>query len=125
MGESSKDKSDLSPSWQQQQSSSDGSSAQGSDKSVDSSPPSRATLLEQASSFLDNKEIRDASTGKKIAFLESKGLNNDEIQRLLGVSRIAEASKATDFADQGPYKVGKLQGFHLDTWIPSRHMEFH
>jgi hypothetical protein len=49
-------------------------------------------LLDQATKFLEDKSIRDASTDRKIAFLESKGLTNDEIQKLLGVSRNASAT---------------------------------
>ncbi|KAH0543900.1 hypothetical protein FGG08_001801 [Glutinoglossum americanum] len=50
-------------------------------------PASRTELLEQASKFLEADEIREASTTRKVAFLESKGLTNEEIQKLLGVSR--------------------------------------
>lgn len=53
---------------------------------------SREVLLEQATKFLEDDSIRDASTDKKITFLESKGLTNDEIQQLLGVSRNPDAS---------------------------------
>ena len=49
--------------------------------------PSRASLLEQAAEFLEAKDIRDAPTERKISFLESKGLTNEEVHRLLGVSR--------------------------------------
>ncbi|KAI9875550.1 MAG: hypothetical protein M1830_008341, partial [Pleopsidium flavum] len=55
-------------------------------------PPSRPALLEQASKFLQEDEIRDASTDRKIAFLESKGLTNEEISKLIGVSRNTDAS---------------------------------
>ena len=50
-------------------------------------PPSRASLLDQAAEFLEAKDIRDAPTERKISFLESKGLTNEEVHRLLGVSR--------------------------------------
>lgn len=50
-------------------------------------PPSRATLLEQAAKFLEAEDIQDAPTERKISFLESKGLTNEEIHRLLGISR--------------------------------------
>ncbi|PBP15711.1 hypothetical protein BUE80_DR013472 [Diplocarpon rosae] len=53
---------------------------------------SRETLISQARKFLQEDNIRDASTEKKIAFLESKGLRNEEIQMLLGVMRNFEAS---------------------------------
>ncbi|EEA26575.1 hypothetical protein TMatcc_005148 [Talaromyces marneffei ATCC 18224] len=51
----------------------------------------RSALLEQAKTFLADPEIRDATTTRKIKFLESKGLTNDEIDSLLGVSRNKDA----------------------------------
>lgn len=54
--------------------------------------PSRATVIEQAKKFLEEDEVRNSTTDKKIAFLESKGLRSDEIQDLLGISRDLEAS---------------------------------
>ncbi|KAL5328342.1 hypothetical protein ACEPPN_001841 [Leptodophora sp. 'Broadleaf-Isolate-01'] len=53
---------------------------------------SRETVIAQARKFLEEDEVRDASTDKKIAFLESKGLRNEEIQELLGITRNTEAS---------------------------------
>ncbi|KAG4427273.1 hypothetical protein IFR05_017245, partial [Cadophora sp. M221] len=53
---------------------------------------SRETVIAQARKFLEEDEVRDASTDKKIAFLESKGLQNEEIQQLLGITRNTEAS---------------------------------
>jgi hypothetical protein len=60
----------------------------------DSEPqsPSRETVIEQAKKFLEEDEVRNASTDKKISFLESKGLSNEEIQGLIGVTRHPEAS---------------------------------
>jgi len=40
-------------------------------------------LLEQASRFLDDPAIRDAPREKKVAFLESKGVNAGDIEALL------------------------------------------
>ncbi|KAK1143493.1 hypothetical protein N8T08_006299 [Aspergillus melleus] len=54
----------------------------------------RSTLLEQANNFLQDDAIRDAPIDRKISFLESKGLRNDEIDSLLGVSRNPEATNA-------------------------------
>lgn len=53
---------------------------------------SRETIVEQARRFLEEKEVRNATTDGKIAFLESKGLHRDEIQTLLGVARNYEAT---------------------------------
>jgi hypothetical protein len=58
------------------------------------SPP-REALLDQASRFLQDESIRDAPMDRKIAFLESKGVHNDEIPKLLGVPRNPEATEGT------------------------------
>ncbi|TGO49304.1 hypothetical protein BCON_0214g00200 [Botryotinia convoluta] len=58
-------------------------------------PPSRTATLEQARKFLEEDDVKNASTDKKIAFLESKGLVGDDIQELLGVSRNDEATKTS------------------------------
>lgn len=78
--------------------SSDASPANTSDDASDNTSPEpspeedRSALLEQARNFLSDPSISDASTSRKIEFLESKGLVNDEIQALLGVSRNEDAS---------------------------------
>ncbi|KAF3895421.1 Peroxisomal membrane anchor protein conserved region-domain-containing protein [Trichophyton interdigitale] len=75
------------PSWQQ--AASDNNSTATSSAAA---TESRETLLEQARRFLQDESISEASTDKKIAFLESKGLSNDEIHTLLGISRNTQAS---------------------------------
>ena len=55
-------------------------------------PPSPEALIEQAKKFLEEDEVRNASTDKKIAFLEDKGLKSEEISELLGVTRNPEAT---------------------------------
>ncbi|KAN0112558.1 Peroxisomal membrane anchor protein (Pex14p) conserved region domain containing protein [Hyaloscypha variabilis] len=57
--------------------------------------PSRATIIEQAKKFLEEDEVRNASIDKKVTFLESKGLQSEEIQALLGVTKNTEASSET------------------------------
>lgn len=57
---------------------------------------SRSALLEQAAKFLEDDSIKNEATGRKIAFLESKGLQGDEIESLLGVLRNVEASSNND-----------------------------
>lgn len=59
-------------------------------------PESRENVLEQAKRFLEEDDVKDASTDKKNSFLESKGLQNDEIQQLLGISRNSEASTTSE-----------------------------
>lgn len=76
------------PSWQAK-SSDDTPQA---DEQAAATPQPRKSVIEQAKRFLEEDEVRDASTDKKIAFLESKGLQGDEIQQLLGVTRNTEAS---------------------------------
>lgn len=56
-----------------------------------SQPASRESIIEKARKFLQEDEVRDSSTDKKIAFLEGKGLNSVEIEELLGVPKIPEA----------------------------------
>lgn len=59
-----------------------------------SNPSTRESVIEQARKFLQDDEVRNSTTDKKIAFLESKGLESDEIQELLGVTRNPEASSS-------------------------------
>ncbi|KAL4978487.1 peroxisomal membrane anchor protein conserved region-domain-containing protein [Aspergillus desertorum] len=79
------------PKWQQQHSGSSPPAADGED----AGSGDRSTLLEQASSFLQDESIRDAHTDRKISFLKSKGLTATEIKGLLGVSRNTEASSSS------------------------------
>ncbi|KAK0117443.1 hypothetical protein ONS96_013274 [Cadophora gregata f. sp. sojae] len=63
---------------------------------------SREVVIAQAQKFLEEDEVRDASTDKKIAFLESKGLGNEEIQELLGIARNTEASNTSETSAASP-----------------------
>ncbi|KKK15581.1 hypothetical protein P175DRAFT_0503083 [Aspergillus ochraceoroseus IBT 24754] len=76
------------PQWQQRNS----TPSPTSDKEDNTS---RAALVAQASKFLEDDSIRDASMDRKISFLESKGLTAPEIEGLLGVSRNPEATTST------------------------------
>ncbi|KAG2413419.1 hypothetical protein HFD88_002608 [Aspergillus terreus] len=85
------------PQWQQQQQEQQQQQQQPPSATSSTSPSSddtssRATLVEQASKFLQDDSIRDAPLDRKISFLESKGLRNDEIEGLLGVARNPEAT---------------------------------
>lgn len=94
----SRSKSPSIPSWQQRPGATqtDPSASSSSPSSDDApAPTTRQELVDQASKFLEDESIRDAPTDRKIAFLESKGLNSDEIQQLLGVSRNPEASSSS------------------------------
>ncbi|KAL2794679.1 peroxisomal membrane anchor protein conserved region-domain-containing protein [Aspergillus keveii] len=79
------------PLWQRQNSAAAPPASDDKDKDA-GEDTARSTLVEQASKFLQDESIRDASTDRKIAFLESKGLTSPEIDGLLGVSRNSEAS---------------------------------
>ncbi|KAJ5595960.1 hypothetical protein N7450_002418 [Penicillium hetheringtonii] len=89
------------PSWQRQ---SDNQPTDQSSPSPTSPSPSsddapasthRQDLLTQAARFLEDDSIRDSPTDRKVSFLESKGLNSDEIDSLLGITRNAEASSTS------------------------------
>lgn len=80
------------PSWQLQKGPETEEENKEAKPETQSEEPSRTELVESAKKFLKEDEVRDASTDKKIAFLESKGLNNEEIEQLLGVARNVEAS---------------------------------
>jgi hypothetical protein len=93
MGDSEEDRKKRGvPSWQLRASH---PSREEESRDQDSTPqptPSRASTMENARSFLLEDEVRNASTDKQIAFLESKGLESHEIQELLGVTRNIEAT---------------------------------
>ncbi|KAL8760513.1 MAG: hypothetical protein Q9184_003311 [Pyrenodesmia sp. 2 TL-2023] len=61
----------------------DGESAVSVASAITNASSSRAALVEQASRFLQEDEIKDAPTERKISFLETKGLTQDEIRELL------------------------------------------
>lgn len=63
-------------------------------------PPPRAILLEQASKFLEDDEIKDAPAERKIAFLRSKGLTEEEVYRLLELPH--DSDKAEMPKETGP-----------------------
>ncbi|CAI7672215.1 unnamed protein product [Penicillium pancosmium] len=94
------------PSWQRQsgtapadQSSSPSPSPSTSPSSEDApAPTNREDLLTQAAKFLQDESIRNSPTDRKVTFLESKGLNSDEIDQLLGITRNAEATSTSPTA---------------------------
>lgn len=80
------------PSWQLQKGAEADENKEEVKSETQSEEPSRTELVESAKKFLEEDEVKDATTDKKIAFLESKGLKNEEIEQLLGVARNVEAS---------------------------------
>ncbi|KIX97270.1 uncharacterized protein Z520_06722 [Fonsecaea multimorphosa CBS 102226] len=82
------------PSWQQQYNSEpkDNRPPPSDDQPPDhstrpASPSAELPLLEQAQRFLEDDSIRDAPRERKVAFLEKKGLQAEEIEKLLGPER--------------------------------------
>lgn len=61
-------------------------------ESLNTESSSREVIVEQAKKFLEEDDVKNSSTDKKIAFLEGKGLTGAEIQELIGVTRNIEAS---------------------------------
>lgn len=84
------------PAWQQSNKPADELTSPSSDNAPATTSTPRQSLLEQAAKFLEDESIRDAPQDRKIAFLESKGLNSEDIQQVLGVSGSAEANSTTD-----------------------------
>jgi len=95
MGDSEEDKKKGGvPSWQLKPSD---VSQEAKNEGQDTAPqpsPSRASVIENARRFLLEDEVRNAPTNKQVSFLESKGLENHEIQELLGVTRNVEATSS-------------------------------
>ncbi|KAF2639282.1 DUF726-domain-containing protein [Massarina eburnea CBS 473.64] len=80
------------------------SPAPGADESTKQEPQEMEaespSLVEQASRFLEDPAIRDAPREKKVAFLQSKGVEADEIERLLEPKTAENASPAIPEADE-------------------------
>ncbi|CAG8931425.1 unnamed protein product [Penicillium salamii] len=88
------------PAWQRTKPTDESPSPSSDDAPATTTP--RQVLLDQASKFLEDESIRDAPQDRKVAFLESKGLNSEDIQQVLGVSRNAEASSPSTDANSEP-----------------------
>ncbi|KAJ6008453.1 hypothetical protein N7540_012429 [Penicillium herquei] len=120
------------PSWQRQPASPSGDQSPAQSESPSPSPSSdvapapisREDLINQAARFLEDESIRDSSTDRKVAFLESKGLNSEEIQQLLGVSRNLEATSSSastteDKAQDTPETSSSSSTVASEATIPS------
>ncbi|KAI9848991.1 MAG: hypothetical protein M1837_005882 [Sclerophora amabilis] len=95
MGDSQSDGRPSIPQWQRK-SLPDAASTSEKD---DSGEGTRAELISQASKFLDDDDIRNASSERKKAFLESKGLRSEEIEGLLDSSSNKKDSANTHSDD--------------------------
>lgn len=90
MGDPVDNKQRSKPDWQHEEDSGSHEDLKRGSKTTDAPehvepPPPRAVLLEQASKFLKDDEIKDAPAQRKIAFLQSKGLTDEEVYRLLKI----------------------------------------
>lgn len=108
MSDDSKPKSQTLPSWQQtgqdEKDEPREQSSTGSDVG-----DTRSDLKARAAKFLDEEQIRNASTERKIEFLERKGLDHDEIQELLGAAGSTDEKQlAPPVASKGEVLVGIL-----------------
>ena len=100
MSSSDKPKSNGIPSWQRQEPSDAPSpalqqSSQGSNE--ESASTDRASLIEKATRFLQDDDIRDAPIERKQYFLESKGLKEDEVRNLLEMQHTVHGEAAEGF----------------------------
>lgn len=82
------------PSWQVKADTFESKREEPSTSEMPTSTPD--SKLETARKFLEDQEVRSASTDAKIAFLEKKGFEQDVISELLGITRNAEATSPTN-----------------------------
>lgn len=85
MGDASGDKKASIPEWQKNfvQRSPDDPVSDQSSATVSADSHDQSKLLEHAKAFLDDESIRNASRERKVAFLQKKGLQSDDIEKLL------------------------------------------
>lgn len=85
------------PDWQQKplpDSTPTSNTAQPSSDETSTTPTSELPLLDQARIFLQEESIQNSSRERKVAFLETKGLNVDEIEQLLGAEQSTSDSSS-------------------------------
>lgn len=102
MSDSEGPKSKSIPSWQRQEPSTSPKQPDNNNTPPQEPPehePSepRASLIENASKFLEDDSIRDAPIERKKSFLESKGLSESEIDDLLPIQHTPEAAVMEDY----------------------------
>ncbi|CAD6583447.1 MAG: hypothetical protein ASARMPRED_001327 [Alectoria sarmentosa] len=100
MSDSDGPKSNGIPSWQRQEPSTlppQPDNAPPREQAEQQPPEPRASLIEQASQFLQEDSIRDAPIERKKLFLESKGLTELEIDDLLGIQHTPEETVMEDY----------------------------
>jgi len=73
----------------------------------------RKDQIENAVRFLSHPKVKDSPLGKRIAFLEHKGLNDDEISEALKRANVsAEDIKAAQAQQEAQYE-GSCQSFYV------------
>ena len=77
MADSDDDKPSSIPAWQRD--------AQSKDATTDEPQPAQ-DHLETARRFLEDENVKDQSRDKKVAFLKGKGIEDGDIEKLLGVA---------------------------------------
>lgn len=100
MSDSDGPKSNGIPSWQRQEPSNvpeQPANTPPREQAEQQPPEPRASLIEQASQFLQEDSIRDAPIERKKLFLESKGLTETEIDDLLEIQHAPEAAVMEDY----------------------------
>ena len=120
MGQSDKSTSAHIPSWQRSEQSDSSSPPKSESETTDFVLPneSRDSLLEQATKFLEDEGIQHASLDRKRVFLVSKGLNEDDVTRLLSQHEQEHtiAPEAEVMEDYGIEKeVAQFQSSHDNT----------
>ena len=86
---------------------------------------SRETVLAQAKKFLEEDEIKNASTDKKISFLESKGLKSEDIHDLPGITRNEETAPAVKLLRPTPIHANTNQSQTPSPTESSPHTQNH
>ena len=77
---------------------------------LEAAPESRPSLIEKASKFLDDEEIRGASVERKTYFLQTKGLTDEEISDLLEEKNNSMEAEVVKDMDRAQEDVAQFNG---------------
>lgn len=80
-------------------------------------------LLEQASRFLEDPNIRNAPRGKKAVFLQAKGVSPEDIETLLG--RTIQDETSSDMEEAGARAWSTVSGICFSCALNSRAYAHH
>ncbi|KAM3512442.1 hypothetical protein MY11210_003932 [Beauveria gryllotalpidicola] len=90
------------PAWQR--TSQPNSPAGSTDAGADAGSPTAEDKLTIAKRFLDDEKVKNEPRDKKVAFLKSKGVEDDHIQKLLGDTHETASEKDTGVSSSRPQK---------------------